>query len=434
MLKRIFDELNKNNTITSSDNQIEDIKSLIDNGNHDKTTIYGVLLSCVRYGYLEIVEHLFEKGVIHNIDYMLQLSSEYGQLDVVRFFIKNVANVNSSSDIALYYSVKNGHLDVVRFLFNNGADINRSILLYLSSTNGHLDILRFLLEHIAVIGKPYESALNQAATNGHLHIIKYLIESGTDVHTNGDYALRISAGNGWMRIVKYLIANGANVNACNDEALLNSLKNGKYKMAKYLLNIGAKYDHVTNICAIKGYTGAVDFLIKNCDDVHLNEYALHLSIQCHKFKILKLLIKAGADIHYNNDYALREVVKCKSYKVCKFLIENNANINAIDDDAIKRIVSGGDIYFVKYLLELGVDCKGKKCNSLRISLQNLRFKMAELLLSYYNIEELKIVFHEYHFYIESFLAARDLSKHYNVIQALRELGIDIFDLIENEKL
>ena len=79
------------------------------------------------------------------------------------------------------------------------------------------------------------------------------------------------------------------------------------------------------------------------------------SVKIGNIKNIKILIKNGADIHYNNNYALRFSSENGHIEVVKFLIEKGANIHAGDDYAIKWSSLNGHIEVVKFLIEKGAN-------------------------------------------------------------------------------
>lgn len=110
------------------------------------------------------------------LDKKLIRSAELGNLNVVKFFIENGANVNYNRTQCLRNASSEGHLKIVEYLIKNGADV-------------HAD---------------EEGALKLAVFNGYLEIVKFLIENGADYHIDNNYILRLANEKNHLDIVKYL--------------------------------------------------------------------------------------------------------------------------------------------------------------------------------------------------------------------------------------
>ena len=144
----------------------------------------------------------------------------------------------SSKKIKCYFCNGKKEIDWVENIF--GVDgfqsrINNDLIN--SSKDGHLEVVKYLIKNGANVHAMNDKALICASNNGHLEIVKYLIKNGANVHADNDYALRYASNNGHLEIVKYLIKNGANVHAMNDLSLGWASKNGYLEIVKYLESI-----------------------------------------------------------------------------------------------------------------------------------------------------------------------------------------------------
>lgn len=79
----------------------------------------------------------------------LYKSAKYGHIDIVKFLFEKGAFINGA---ALRASVYNGHVDIVKFCLENGADVNACDVLYIESYPGYTAL------HIAVENKNVELA------------------------------------------------------------------------------------------------------------------------------------------------------------------------------------------------------------------------------------------------------------------------------------
>src|SRR5581483_5875567 len=81
----------------------------------------------VAHGYLDIYLWLCEKNIINckNIrNKALIIASENGKLEMVKYLIKEGANVHFYDDEAIMIAAQNGHLETVKYLIDKGAKIH----------------------------------------------------------------------------------------------------------------------------------------------------------------------------------------------------------------------------------------------------------------------------------------------------------------------
>ena len=153
-----------------------------------------------------------KEGVIsfQDKDTALVEASKNGYTDIVKYLVKEGANIHAYRDSALVMASEYGHLDIVNVLLkeganNNGADwLGLDSALILASIFGHLDIVKFLVQNGADIHGQDDEAFRMASYNGQLEIVKYLVQNGANIHSRDDYALRSSSRNGHVEVVNYL--------------------------------------------------------------------------------------------------------------------------------------------------------------------------------------------------------------------------------------
>ena len=81
------------------------------------------------------------------------------------------------------------------------------------------------------------------------------------------------------------------------------------------------------------------------------ENALYLAIENGHTEIVKLLLKAGADIHANDDYALHWAVADGHTEIVELLLKAGANVHAKDDEALRKAARNGHMDVAKILLK-----------------------------------------------------------------------------------
>jgi ankyrin repeat protein len=123
--------------------------------------------------------NLFEESSRNNEMYIghdLLTCAERGQLDKVKYFVEQGADIHDNDDEALIMSIMHNKFDVVEYLIEHGANIHARD----------------------------ESALWLSVVFGNLRMVKYLVEHGADVHTDDENALDVSMQNGHLDVVEYI--------------------------------------------------------------------------------------------------------------------------------------------------------------------------------------------------------------------------------------
>lgn len=215
-------------------------------------------------------------------------------------------------------------------------------------------------------------ALLYSSERGCDDITYFLIEKGADIHTEDEQILFDNIKYDNFELVEYLVAKGANVNARNG-VLTYCAKHRRLKLMFFLL-----------------LKGATDL-----------DGALICSTQQGDLGIVQFLIEHGADVRAVNIYALRYGAMKGFLNVTYFLIENGA---IKDPHAL--------FYSIYYNHHNGVD----------------------YLLSIYSFEELKKDLKNDHLkrIAIKYICKRGLNKYGTIINAFREIGVDVFDLLEKE--
>ena len=191
--------------------------------------------------------------------------------------IKNKLDV-PQMDIDLIYAAKNGNLEYVRFFIRNGADIHTedNLPLRYAARFGNFRITRFLLDHGADIHAGDDDALKWAASCGHHATTKLLIDRGANDQHNINYSLKRAASGGHIEIVKLLLGRGAaihnqnNISAWNiihfngDDALISAAQCGHLEIVKLLIKYGAdvhsQNDYALACAMARGHTEVSQFL------------------------------------------------------------------------------------------------------------------------------------------------------------------------------
>ena len=103
---------------------------------------------------------------------------------------------------------------------------------------GHLDILKYLIRQGADINSYHGNPLLCAIKKDRVEIVKYLIFMGVNFHRNEEEALMTACKKGNLEIVKILVEAGADVNADNHFSIVSACYNGSLEVVKYLVEKG----------------------------------------------------------------------------------------------------------------------------------------------------------------------------------------------------
>jgi len=136
--------------------------------------------------------------------------------DEIRNILKDV-----NIDGWLNYGCRHNLLWLVKESIEKGADIYKSQPIQLSCEYGHLDIVKFLLENGLDIHHNSESPLRHAITGEQLEVVEYLIDNGSDIHFNNEYPFILAWNIMSLDICQLLLDSGTDI-----EKLLNRNKNG----------------------------------------------------------------------------------------------------------------------------------------------------------------------------------------------------------------
>ncbi len=328
----------------------------------------------------------------------LNIAADIGCLEIVRFFIKNGADVNAQSRFRhtpLALASEKGYFEIAKLLIENGADVNNMgsfeyheyTPLMIATEKGYLELAKLLIANGANVnqeGYHKYTPLIIASEKGHFEIAKVLIENGADTNKGNifNYApLIIATENGHFEIAKLLIENGADVNGAyvNDEGVkkINPSKYtplgaaseiGPLELVQLLIKHGANVKDASDALINASYRGRLDiikFLIEKGADVNkkdrLEDTALTSAIRSGYLKTANFLIENGADVNITSGFErytpLSIAASNRNVELTKFLIEKGANVNTVDrrgTPLLTRIVSMYDFHeIVKLLIGAG---------------------------------------------------------------------------------
>jgi len=113
--------------------------------------------------------------------------------------------------------------------------------------DGDLEKVKFLLKNKATVHTEYNWALQWSSGKGYTDIVRLLLENKADVHVHDDYSLRWSSRDGHTEVVKLLLESKANVHAKDEYALKMSSECGYTDVVNLLILYGADYWGVRDV-------------------------------------------------------------------------------------------------------------------------------------------------------------------------------------------
>lgn len=131
----------------------------------------------------------------------------------------------------------------------------------------------------------------------------------------------------------------------------------------------------------------------NINKLYYGYSYLYYAYQHKKIKIIKYLIKHGANINilnYYDDTLLFTACQNNDYKMIKYLIKHNANINITNNHKMTPLMiiiinKPNAFKIIKLLLKHNADTtilSAQHCNALDMALNTKNYKVIELLLQY----------------------------------------------------
>lgn len=239
-----------------------------------------------------------------------------------------------SANILLIYMHLHGSVysDAYMTGYKQWARSKRKVL-YLYRHRHRYDVYLFRKDNLELIRYMYpleidmtdaHGPLQIAAKYGHLHIVHYLIRRYPNLDL--DQAIFYASLGGHLRIIKYLVSLGANIHNCR----INCVDNCRH-LGKYLIKNGVNvYTDVLTCACIGGYQRLCKFtiqqLIKHGGDInilldHFDRTILDYAAINGRFKLVRFLVKNGANITLNNNSAIKHACHNKHWKIAQFLLK-----------------------------------------------------------------------------------------------------------------
>lgn len=280
-------------------------------------------------------------------------AAKSGNLATIDRMIEGGVDLNTrdtEGNTALIIAAREGCLDVVNRLMSPSN--NQVLSLVLGWKRGGRKLSKQSVRQwcykaidVDARNKKGETALIEAAFRGHYEIVRLLVYEGADVNATskifdsiinnngtrdkygGNTALIWAAQRGYFDMARFLIDADADIDAvdvCGETPLLHSVRSGYPNIAKLLIDAGADVnvaECVRSMSACRGRpiltlaieevgsSNLVRWLIKAGADIDATapeaiyvQTPLTAAFGKDRWDIMRLLLKAGADVHELDDY------------------------------------------------------------------------------------------------------------------------------------
>lgn len=208
-----------------------------------------IFLYTIRYGNIEEVEYLLDKGEELNSNAM-SAAVRSGKAEVVKLLLDKGASVTSENFSA---AIASDNFPIMKLLLDRGASITADDLWDAVDSNNGIKSIKLLLDSGASVTS---EALTSAIFSGKVKIVKLFLEK---LHKAPSWTVSIAAGspilgaNSQVKMIELLLDKGA---AVTSGALIAAINTRKVETIKLLLDKGAEVTSEALIEAI--YTGKVE--------------------------------------------------------------------------------------------------------------------------------------------------------------------------------
>lgn len=205
----------------------------------------------------------------------------------------------------------------------------------------------------------YKNPIIDAASSGNLQKVKDLLVKRpiSFCRQEIERAFRLAARNGHPEIVKILIAYGVDIHSRENETFYWIIQNGDVSMLELILSTDLNNQSFGDILKDAAHFGniiIVKLLLKR--GFQVTEGAFIMAVMYSQHEIVQLFLDldpSGSLVHAKNDYAIRDAASEDDSKLVRLLIKYGANIHINNDEPLRLAENYPEIAWI--LLENGAD-------------------------------------------------------------------------------
>jgi ankyrin repeat protein len=230
-----------------------------------------------------------------NLEFCLEFAERY---TIKKVYNKKIHDAN--------YFINHPNLNVLEILLKQRKLKNTQELLVISVHLNIIGIVKLLLEYGVDVEQNGEEMLFCAVLHNRVEILKLLVEYGCNPAMNGNEAMHIAAECNSVDVVRYLLTLHKRYRIStaprHHYAFRTAAERGYHEIVELFLNPPKTYTKKVNINAQMGY-------------------AIRHASMGGREKVVKILIKYGADLTHYDNLALRLAAEYKHLSICKILID-----------------------------------------------------------------------------------------------------------------
>ncbi|XP_043472692.1 putative ankyrin repeat protein RF_0381 isoform X2 [Leptopilina heterotoma] len=276
-------------------------------------------------GNVQVAKVLFKHGAVLSDDDLtnmepLRNAAGRGDFEMVKLLMKNGCNtvdIPTKYGSSLYRAVSSGHLEILKYLMTNGLKSSATInndkvrLLNSSVSDGKFVIFKYLVD-IGMKSKEVNRIFNSMIYMGRHEMWEYFLQNLSKIHAKTYFKekqLHFSIRMGQVQTVKAIVNEPSNEyesdTFARKLAVYIAVERGNEEILKILLNAGYPADSLFNFIS-----------------------PLHLAATFEHPRLVKLLLKAGADVNSKTDFRLTPLhfaAISAQPAVVKFLLKKGAD-------------------------------------------------------------------------------------------------------------
>lgn len=241
-----------------------------------------------------------------------------------------------------------------------------------------------------------------------LELVKHIIELGFDFDNNKDKLLEIAIGSGNLEMVTFFVTKGADINKI-------TMYDGRYhNIRKSIFK-----------CIEIGNLEILQYLVDNGALIHDCYGIFKFAIYCGNLEMIKYFVNQKVNL---TEGLLRCAVDRGEFTIMKYLIEEcNYTVNEVH--VLSILAEYGCLDMIEYLLSKGANLH---CFDILItSISNNRTAIVNYMVSFYP-NEINNLNGELISDIVKAISKKELSDYHSLIDLFRNIGIDVYDMIEKE--